>query len=46
MALAMDARAFGLGPRSRYREVRWGWLDLAVGSVAAVVLVVALATAR
>lgn len=46
MALAMDARAFGSGPRSRYREVRWGVLDLAVGSVAAVVLVVALATAR
>jgi energy-coupling factor transport system permease protein len=46
MALAMDARAFGSGPRSRYREVRWGWLDLAVGSVAVVVLVVALATAR
>ncbi len=46
MALAMDARAFGSGPRSRYRDVRWGWLDLAVASVAAVVLVVALATAR
>jgi energy-coupling factor transport system permease protein len=46
MALAMDARAFGSGPRSRYREVRWGWLDLVVGSVAVVVVVVALATAR
>jgi energy-coupling factor transport system permease protein len=46
MALAMDARAFGSGPRSRYRDVRWDLLDLAVGIGAAVVLVVALATAR
>ena len=30
LALAMDARAFGSGPRSRYRVVRWTWLDLAV----------------
>jgi energy-coupling factor transport system permease protein len=43
LALAMDARAFGSGPRSRYRMVRWsGWdLALAVGSV--VVLAVAMA---
>ncbi len=33
LALAMDARAFGVGPRSRYREVRWAPLDLAVGVV-------------
>ena len=46
MALAMDARAFGSGPRSRYREVRWGWLDLAVGAAAVAVLIAALATAR
>lgn len=46
MALAMDARAFGSWPRSRYRDVRWAWLDLVVASVAGVVLVVALATAR
>jgi energy-coupling factor transport system permease protein len=35
MALAMDARAFGSGPRSRYRVVRWTMLDalLAIGSM-------------
>jgi energy-coupling factor transporter transmembrane protein EcfT len=38
MALAMDARAFGSGPRSRYREVRWGPLDLAAAGVAVLVL--------
>ncbi len=43
VALAMDARAFGSGPRSRYREVRWGPLDLAVAVGAAVVLVATLA---
>lgn len=40
MALAMDARAFGSGPRSRYRIVRWGPADAAV--LAAAVPVVAL----
>ncbi len=43
LALAMDARAFGSGPRSRYREVGWTWLDAAVGAGSAVVLVLALA---
>ncbi len=43
MALAMDARAFGSGPRTRYREVRWSWLDAAVGLGAGVVLAAALA---
>jgi energy-coupling factor transport system permease protein len=42
VALAMDARAFGSGPRTRYREVRWGLLDLAVGAGAAGVLAAAL----
>ncbi len=42
MAIAMDARGFGSGPRSRYREVRWSWLDLAIGIGAALVLVAAL----
>jgi energy-coupling factor transport system permease protein len=42
VALAMDARAFGSGPRSRYREVRWGLLDLVVGVCAAAGLVAAL----
>ena len=46
MALAMDARAFGSGPRSRYREVRWTVLDAVVGVAAGVVLMAALATAR
>jgi energy-coupling factor transport system permease protein len=44
MALAMDARAFGSGPRSRYRNVSWGWLDLVVGVVSIGVLAAALAT--
>ena len=43
VAVSMDARAFGSGPRSTYREVRWGPLDLAVAVVATVILVVALA---
>jgi len=46
MALAMDARAFGSGPRTRYRGVRWGGLDLVVGVGAAVALVAALTTGR
>lgn len=32
LALAMDARAFGSGPRTDYRPIRWGWPDLAVGA--------------
>jgi energy-coupling factor transporter transmembrane protein EcfT len=43
VALAMDARAFGSGPRTRYREVRWGNLDVAVGLAATLVLALALA---
>lgn len=46
LALAMDARAFGSGPRSRYREVRWSALDLAAVVVAAVLLAAALAMGR
>lgn len=45
MALAMDARAFGSGPRSRYREVSWTVLDLAVAAGSVVVLAGALALA-
>ena len=45
VALAMDARAFGSGPRSRYREVHWGPLDVVVGGMAVVVLVAVLARA-
>jgi energy-coupling factor transport system permease protein len=44
LALAMDARAFGSGPRTRYRTVKWSWLDAAVGLGAVAVLIVALAT--
>jgi len=44
MALAMDARAFGSGPRTMYREVRWSGLDLVVGVAAAAILVAALLT--
>jgi energy-coupling factor transport system permease protein len=46
MALAMDARAFGSGPRSRYREVPWTWLDLVAAVTASLVFAIALATAR
>ncbi|MEP6639935.1 MAG: energy-coupling factor transporter transmembrane component T [Chloroflexota bacterium] len=46
VAIAMDARAFGSGPRTRYREVRWGSLDLVVGLAAIAILVVALALPR
>jgi energy-coupling factor transporter transmembrane protein EcfT len=37
LALAMDARGFGAGERTRYREVRWSWLD-GVAIVAATAL--------
>lgn len=46
VALAMDARAFGSGPRTSYREVRWAALDLVVAGAAIVILVVALALPR
>ena len=39
-ALAMDARAFGMGPRSAYRLVTWSPLDVAVGLAALAVLLV------
>jgi energy-coupling factor transport system permease protein len=42
LALAMDARGFGAGPRSRYRHVGWSWIDPALFVVALVVLLVAL----
>jgi energy-coupling factor transport system permease protein len=46
MALAMDARAFGSGPRTYYRPTHWSALDLAVGIGAIAVLVGALAVGR
>jgi energy-coupling factor transport system permease protein len=42
LAMAMDARAFGTGPRSTYRPIRWTPLDLLVALAGAAVLVVAL----
>ena len=38
----MDARAFGAGPMTHYRDLRWSWLDAAVALAAVVVLVGAL----
>jgi energy-coupling factor transport system permease protein len=38
LALAMDARAFGSGPRTAYRPVAWGWPDLIVGVGGLIVL--------
>jgi energy-coupling factor transport system permease protein len=46
LALAMDARGFGSGPRSRYREVRWTWHDPVAAAAALGLLVGALALAR
>lgn len=42
LALAMDARAFGSGPRTWYRRVRWTPVDGALALGAAVVLTAAL----
>jgi energy-coupling factor transport system permease protein len=46
LALAMDARAFGTGPRTAYRPLRWGIADLVVGVVGLALLVLALAVGR
>jgi energy-coupling factor transport system permease protein len=46
MALAMDARAFGAGPMTHYRDLHWLWLDAAVAIGGAVVLAGALTLAR
>jgi energy-coupling factor transport system permease protein len=45
LALAMDARGFGSGPRSRYRIVRWTWLDAIAAAAALTLLVGALTLA-
>ena len=39
----MDARAFGSGPRTHYREIRWSVLDPVTAMAGVVVLAVALA---
>ena len=46
LALAMDARGFGSGPRSRYRAVRWSPLDAVMGAAALVVAAAAVAVGR
>ena len=46
LAIAMDARGFGAGPRSTYRPVGWRPLDAIVGSIALAILVAALLAAR
>jgi energy-coupling factor transport system permease protein len=46
MAVSMDARAFGSGPRSHYRVVRWSVLDAIVGVAAFATLAIALALGR
>jgi energy-coupling factor transport system permease protein len=46
MAVSMDARAFGSGPRTHYRELRWSALDVVVGVTAVAILAIALALGR
>ena len=46
MAVSMDARAFGSGPRTHYREIRWAPIDLVVAVAAAATLVIALVLGR
>ena len=43
MALAMDARAFGSGPRTFFRPISWSWFDLVVAIGALAILALALA---
>jgi energy-coupling factor transport system permease protein len=42
LAIAMDARGFGGGPRTSYRPIAWTNLDAAVALAGLVILVVAL----
>jgi energy-coupling factor transport system permease protein len=46
MAVSMDARAFGAGPRTHFRELRWTWLDGAVAAAAVATLAFALLLGR
>lgn len=46
LALSMDARAFGTGPRTVYREVRWRVSDAVVAVGGLLVLVAALGVGR
>jgi energy-coupling factor transport system permease protein len=45
LAIAMDARGFGSGPRTTYRPVAWSGLDAGVAMTALVILVAALVVA-
>jgi len=45
LALGMDARGFGLGQRSHYRVVRWGWRDVLVGGGSVAILWLAMQAA-
>jgi energy-coupling factor transporter transmembrane protein EcfT len=42
LALAMDARAFGSGPRTAFRPIAWNWADLLVGLGGLAALAIAL----
>ena len=46
LALAMDARAFGLAERTWFRELRWRFADLVVGIAGVVLLVFAVSLGR
>ena len=46
LAVAMDARAFGDGPRTTYRPIRWHLEDAAVGAMGLFLLAVALLGGR
>jgi energy-coupling factor transport system permease protein len=46
MAVSMDARGFGSGPRTHYRLMRWSWLDPAVAVAAVAILAIALLLGR
>lgn len=46
LAIAMDARGFGAGPRTTYRPVRWRPLDAVVGLAGVAILLAALVVSR
>jgi energy-coupling factor transport system permease protein len=46
MAVSMDARGFGSGPRTHYRLMRWSWLDPAIAVAAVAILAIALLLGR
>jgi energy-coupling factor transport system permease protein len=46
LAIAMDARGFGSGPRTTYRPVAWTPLDAVIGCAAILILVLAMLASR